>query len=226
MRRLRDESGQMMTALVIGLAFTLLAVVVVAVVPVGAATNEKTRSQTAADAAALAGAQAVRERWVDEDTAPGRLFYDDDPGRGGGVGLHLGVLRGDGRLAAADYARLNDATLERYEVVPGQGEVEATVENTYQAYEDRGRARSSATAEFRTDIDFRSCRWEGRLPTDPTIESTPPGPPTFTATLTCGDWEADYVVVNSSVALFKVQGYAVGLTRKALYDDLEPRLVD
>lgn len=230
MRRLRDESGQMMTALVIGLAMALLLVVVVAFVPIGAATNEKTRSQTAADAAALAGAEAVRERWVDTDTAPGRLFYGDDPGNGGGVGLHLGVRRGDGRSAADDYARRNDAQVLRYELFPGAGRVEVSVENTYAVYDDAGRARSGASAEFGKGIDFRGCRWSQRPPGLLTIEEAAASgtvtDPTFDATLRCGGWKAEYTVANSSVALFKVRGYALGVTRNALYEDLEPRLVE
>ena len=65
------DGGQMMAALVIGLCVTLLAFLVVALVPVGAATERQDPSQTAADAAALAGAQAVRRHWVVKDTSPG-----------------------------------------------------------------------------------------------------------------------------------------------------------
>lgn len=224
MRGRRDDSGQMMAALVVGLAITLLAFVVVALVPVGAATNEKTRSQTAADAAALAGAEAVRSRWVDLDTNPARLFFQDDPGNGGGRGFHLGVRGTDGYGEASDYARRNDADLQTYRVSPGAGRVYAEVENTYAAYPERGEARSEATAEM--DVDFRACRWNPPAPTVPPIESTPPGPLTFDATLTCGRWSADYVVTNSTVAQYKIASYGGSSSPGSSYDDLEPRLVE
>lgn len=230
MRRPTGDGGQMMAALVIALAVTLLAFVVIAVVPIGAATNEKTRSQTAADAAALAGAEALRTRWVDEDTAPnvglGVQFY---PGRGRS-------FRGpadDARSQAESYARQNGARITGYSLVRGRGEVRVEVENDYAAYPERGRATSRATADM--DINFSRCRWsDERPPGFLTIEEAAAvgatTDPTFTVTLTCGDWEVEYEVVNSSVALFKITGYppgrALGLYKKDLRDALEPRLVD
>ena len=223
MRRLRDDSGQMMAALIIALAITLLAFVVVAVVPVGAATNEKTRSQTAADAGALASAEAVSKQWIDDTDPANGLFFGDDPGKGLGLGEARGVTPIYGSDAAEDYARLNDATVVDYRVVPGRGRVYAEVQNTRAAYPDRGKARSNATAEM--DVDFRSCRWSARPP-GPTIESTPPGPETFPATLSCGRWSADYAVLNSALVQPPVTKYGTGVDRGTLSRALEPFLVD
>ena len=223
MRRLRDDSGQMMAALIIALAITLLAFVVVAIVPVGAATNEKTRSQTAADAAALAGADAIRKQWIDDTDPAQGLFFGDHPGTGVGLGRARGVTSTSGYDAAAEYAGLNDARVLDYRAVPGRGRVFTEVENTYAAYPDRGEARSTATAEM--TVDFRSCRWSVR-PSIPTLESTPPGPETFRATLSCGRWSARYDVLNSALVQFPVKDYVPGVDRGTLSVDLEPRLVD
>ena len=125
--------------------------------------------------------------------------------------------------AASEYADLNEARVLDYRAVPGRGRVFAEVENTYAAYPDRGEARSNATAEM--DVDFRSCRWSVRPPI-PTLESTPPGPETFPATLRCGRWRAEYDVLNSALVQFPVKDYGPGVNRGRLSDDLEPRLVD
>ena len=208
------DSGQMMAALIIALSITVLAFLVVILLPVGAATNEATRSQTAADAAALAGAEAVRTQWVDVNTRPALMVYGVDP---------PGVTAGEGRGAAQDYARRNDARVLDYRVVPGRGQVHVEVENTYSAYPGTGEARSGAVAEM--DVDFDDCSWSPRPPGLPTVEEGSPEP-TFDATLRCGGWEAEYELLNSSVALFRVVGYAPGLERDDLYDRLEPGLTD
>lgn len=221
------DSGQMMASFVMFLCLCLLSFLVVFLLPVGAATNEATRAQTAADAAALAAAQAVRTHWVDVETAPAGLFH---PAGGNPRGRALGVGLGrTGQGAASDYARLNDAEVVGYSAALGRGRVTVDVENDWTSLEgdnaSLGPARRSATAEM--DADFRGCRWSPRDPLLPTLEGTPPGPPTFQARLSCGRWSADYEVVNSAVALFPVQGYAPGgRGRDELYDLLEPRLVD
>lgn len=222
-RRPRDDSGQMMTALVIGLCMTLLAFLVVALVPVGAATNEKTRSQTAADAAALAAAERIRTRWVDVDTEALGLFHPAGGNPGRALGLGLGM---HGRGAAESFAASNDARVVSYSAALGRGRVSVEVENTYSALEGTeygaaGRARSTAEAEM--DADFEGCRWSERPPGLPTLESTPPGPDTFEATLTCGAWSAEYTVSNSAVLMFPVLDRVS--PRSRLYDALEPRLV-
>lgn len=221
MGRVHGDGGQMMAALCIGLAVTLLAFCVVALVPIGAATNEVSQSRTAADAAALAGAQAVRERWVDFETRPGRLGFVH-PGIGDGAGLGIGLgLGGRGRSEAETLAERNGADLISYSLPPGSSEVRVEVRNRNTSYPDGPRAESSATAAL--DIDLDDCRWSLRPP-EPVYEAG--GEPTFEATLTCGGWSADYVVSNAVATAFQVLDYDGSSNRDRSYRDLEPYLVD
>ena len=206
----RDDSGQMMASLLIFVGMTILSFFVIALFPVGAATNEKSRSQTAADAAALAGAEEIRTQWVYTSTLPGVLVFPLVP--------LPPVTPASGSASAASYAQQNDAHVITYHAMPARGRTYAEVENNYRAYDDRGYAQSEATAEM--DANFTGCRWDDPVPPSP----VPYGPPTFTRTITCGDWEATYLITNGN-GYYPTISY-VGTTSERLFDDLEPRLVE
>ncbi|MCY7394718.1 MAG: pilus assembly protein TadG-related protein [Nocardioides sp.] len=206
-----DDAGQMVAPLVIFLGFTVLAFIVVALVPVGAATNERSRSQTAADAAALAGAEEARTIFSSTSTVPGPLLLFL-PGEANLLPPFTGAT---GLASANSYAALNGSSVENYNLGVGSGRVYAKVQSNTAAYEEHGRAVAEATAEM--DISFE-CTWSGVLPG----AYFPSGAPTFTVTLQCGQWSATYTVLNEP-------GYATisyDTTPQGIYDDLEPRLVD
>lgn len=211
-RRPRGEDGQMAVAFIIFTAMLVLAFFVVALVPVGASTNERSRAQTAADAAALAGAEQARTTWVYTTTFPGLLSFL--------LGPVPPVTTLTGSAGANTYAAQNKATVLDYRMNPSQGTTYARVQHNTAAYPEHGRAEAEATAEM--DIDFSDCRWDNPAPEPP----PPPagtGPPFFNRTLTCGAWSASYVVANVP-GVYMTTTY-VGDTALGLYDDLEPRLV-
>lgn len=209
-RRLRGDDGQMAPAMVIFLGCTVLAFFVVALVPVGAATNERSRSQTAADAAALAGAEEIRTQFVQASTFPGVLQFPLMP--------LPPVTPASGSAAASTYAALNGSHVLQYRANPASGRVYVEVESNSAAYPEHGRSVSEATAEM--DVDFAGCRWDDPVPPPPVTSG---GPPFFTRTLGCGAWQATYNIANGT-ALYPTVNY-IGTTTTRLYDDLEPRLV-
>lgn len=209
---MRRDDGQMMVSLVIALSLSLLFFLAVALFPLGAATNEKTRSRTAADAAALGGAEEIRMQWVDISTRPGLLMYPLIP--------LPPVFPGSGSAGASSYAASNDARVALYYATPPLGQVYARVKNTYAYDSSRGYATSEATAEM--DIDFTSCMWTNPVPPAPVWNG---GPPLFDRTIRCGAWSASYVIANST-PLYPTVKYTSGDTRDGLFDDLEPRLID
>jgi hypothetical protein len=206
-----------MVALVIGLCLAVLTFLVMAAVPIGAATNEKSRSQTAADAAALGAAEEIRLTWVDVSTAPRVLMYPVPPPT-------PPVMPFSGMSGAQSFAAANDARLDvgDYHVTPARGRVYAKVTNTYAYDAGRGYATSDSTVEM--DIDFSGCLWTNPVPPPP----PPPagnGPPKFERTIRCGAWEASYWIANTPPAYPTIE-YTFGDTREKLYDHLEPRIVE
>lgn len=208
---MRRDDGQMMVSLVIAICLSLFFFLAVALFPLGAATNEKTRSRTAADAAALGGAEQIRNEWVDISTRPRLLIYPSVP--------VPPVVPGSGGVGAGSFAAANDARLELYVVTPPLGQVYARVTNTYAYDSSRGYASSEATAEM--DIDFTTCAWTNPVPPAPVWNG---GPPLFDRTIRCGAWSASYTIANST-PLYPTVRYAGGTTRQGLFDDLRPRLV-
>jgi hypothetical protein len=205
-----------MVALVIALCMSLLTFIVIAAAPIGAATNEKSRSQTAADAAALGGAEEIRRIWVDVSTAPGVLMYPLPP--------VPPVLPVSGAVGAQSFAAANDARLGAgdYLVSPAQGRVYAKATNTYAYDSGRGFASSDSTVEM--DIDFSGCFWTNPVPPPP----PPPvgnGPTQFERTIRCGAWEASYWILNTPPT-YPTISYTGGDSRDKLFDDLEPRIVE
>lgn len=205
------DGGQAVIVTIVFVCLAMLATTFFIMIPYGAATDAKSRSRTAADAAALAGADAVREWWVDDATMPGigRLpYWTPVPRPPSG---------GEGRASAEDYASRNGASLTEYTVVLPD-EVRVEVRNDDVAYGAADRARSEATAEM--DVDFGACVWVGPPPVPP-----PPGvtPPPFPAELRCGPWSAGYEIVWSGSSYWADSRLA-GSDRDRVYDALLPRL--
>lgn len=103
-RRQEDESGAAALILLTAAMVIALAIFATMVVPLTLASDQKSRNRVAADAAALAGAEAALDDL-------GQVLID----RGwlGGWGT-IGTLVDSGQSAAADYASRNGGTLTAY----------------------------------------------------------------------------------------------------------------
>ncbi|MGJ7449421.1 pilus assembly protein TadG-related protein [Aquipuribacter sp. MA13-13] len=208
-----DDSGQGMLPLMVLVSFSILVITFSLLVPWGSATTEKSQSQTAADAAALAAVQGNREAW-DAGTQPGVLSM-----------LSSLTLPGQARLAGclsgadAVYASRNGATAVSCQHASrrGQDGVEVLVRNRTTSQPDTGRAEARAIAVM--DVDLDACRW-----TEPPPPPPPTGPSTFPSTLVCGGWRATYLLDN--VPTIYPTTTLVSPTEDLLYNGLEPRLVD
>ncbi|GGL39645.1 hypothetical protein H9L10_13435 [Phycicoccus endophyticus] len=129
----RDERGQVAMWLVVVVAFALVGLGTTAYARLAKATDEVSRIQTAADAAALAGAQAIVR------DAPNAIREAVLSGSGVPCGL--------GREAAQDFAARNDATLTRYCYYPESDRVEVTTRSNA-VTESGSREERSAVAEL------------------------------------------------------------------------------
>jgi hypothetical protein len=127
------------------------AIFVYLAIPLGSAVDAKAQDRTAADAAALAGAEGVREdllAGLGDDGLPGS--WTDLPG-----------AAGLGRSDAEQYARYNGSTLVSYFFDPTDGTAHVEVEG----HEVDGQlSRSTAVAQ----VDLPSC--------DPLDPPEPPAP--------------------------------------------------
>lgn len=227
--RLSDDDGQTVTFVVVFLMLAIILVGVRWILPMGEATDKRSRAQVAADAAALAAAGAVADRlahrWAD----------GLGPGRWGDVGLDCGGVN----AAAQDLADANGAR-----VVGGvncsnaTGEPEVLVELDA-ATEDGRHARATARASL--GIAWSTCQW--RPPTVPTLPpppttttaptttttaptttttttTRPPPPPVVDATLKCGSLEVAFRWDWDELKFFPRH-----LTYDNLRKKLKPRLV-
>jgi hypothetical protein len=203
-------------ALVLLVAFLLLALVTYVVFPLGAAGNDRARARTAADAAALAGAEEIRTTWLNTQVLPGLLVWN----AGGTARITPPVTPSSGSGAASGYAASNGSQITRYNASPATGRVAVVTRANHTSNENTTqRATSAATAEM--DIDFSTCTWS--VTVQPPQPPAPGGVPTFPDTLTCGSWSADYLINNVGPTLTISW---VGKQMPQLYDDLEPRLVE
>ena len=156
--RIRDERGAAASALLVTALLIGFAAFVYLAVPFGTAVDAKAQNRTAADAAALAGAESVREdllATIGSDGVPGS--WTDLPG-----------AAGLGQPAAAEYAALNDARLVEYWFDPSNGTAHATVEGRGV---DGEPSRSSAVAQ----VDLPSC--EALEPPEPPEPADPAADP-------------------------------------------------
>ena len=193
--RVRSERGQVATALVMILCVGLVAVGLIGVFALSRGADEKSKAQSAADAAALAGAASF------EDLVPNIIgLIHSRRGLDGAFGCGLG--RGD----AEDFAGRNDAVLTEYCFDARDDRVRVAVRMNDPVTQDVGPAE--ATAEASTGLGLGDCDWKDEEPPTPTPSSsssssptatpstptTPPPPPDFTSTLTCGGFRAEFEV--------------------------------
>lgn len=220
--RRRDERGQIATPIVIMASTFLIALALLGVAALGHGTDEKSQAQSAADAAALAGAGAL----ADELPAILGMLHS----KGGLAGL---VGCGLGQSQASTYASKNDASLTSYCFNLAHNRVEASVQMNDPVSDDVGPAVADAVAS--TGFDAGSCSWQDDPPPSPSPTPTPtespddepsgpppsptppPPPPDIGTTLTCGPIVAHFVIGGSSGLLTLVDVDVHGL---------EPRLVD
>ena len=182
------EQGQAARWLVLTVAFLLVALGVTAYSRLVSATDEVSGLQTAADAAALAGAQAIAR------DAPQAI---KDAVRDGG-GIPCGLGRGE----AQSFAARNGATVTSYCYYPVQDRIEVTVRS--QAVLESGR-REDASAVAELGLRLGPCVLPD-APEPPEPEPTPTPTPSSTSTPTptptptpddvvkkgrCGDVEFD-----------------------------------
>lgn len=222
-RRSRDERGQVATAMFIVTFTALLAVALWGVFALSRGVDERSQAQSAADAAALAGAGALEAAipvLLGELSSKAGL-----PGLGSSIGCGLG--QGD----AQQYAERNEAILTDYCFDFGADRVRAVVEMADPVSEDVGPAEAGALAE--TGVSLDGCTWEDEEPPptptptptptpsgSPTATPTPtepPDPPDLGTTLDCGFFTAQFTILGSS-GLLRLDDVQV--------DPIEPRLID
>lgn len=195
MRRVRDERerGAAAMSIIVVVSILLLAFAMLFGLRLSKATDEASGLQTAADAAALAGAQQVISG------APGQIVSAIKNGRGLPCGL--------GQDNASDFAQRNDATLVEYCYYPADDRVRVTVRSN-KVLESGKREERSASAKL--GMALGPCSIPAK-PTPSTSSSTttsspssspsssssstttPPPPPDVDAVITCGDLDIPMV---------------------------------
>ncbi|WP_166139796.1 pilus assembly protein TadG-related protein [Nocardioides ochotonae] len=222
-RRRRDESGQVTTGLIIAVVVALIAVAISGVALLARGVDEKSQAQSAADAAALAGAGALSELLPQ---LLAMMTSRDD--LGGTAGCAFGQDR------ASTYAQKNDATLTAYCFDFRRGEVEASVQMNDPVSDEIDAAEARAVAS--TGLDLSTCSWNDEDPPEPSPTPTPtpepsdgpsdgptedpgppPPPPDRGTTFTCGPLTAEFVIDGETGRLSFVD---------LELDGLEPRLID
>jgi hypothetical protein len=189
----RDEEGAAASGLLVAALLVGVSVFTYMAIPFGTAVDAKAQNRTAADAAALAGAEGVR------DDLLASIGSDGVPGSW----TDLAGAAGLGRSAAEQYASYNGATLVSYWFDPTDGTAHVEVEG----HSVDGRpSRSSAVAQ----VDLPTCEAletpeaseppadapedpEGPPepgPTEPPAE--PPAP--VDVSVSCGDFDLTFQV--------------------------------
>lgn len=184
LRRPGDD-GQVATGLVVCALLGLATLLVLVLVPTSAATDQRSRAQNAADAAALAGAGGVLDGLEARlgDPLPGRLTSDEPSSAFDHAfyALFTGTSASGGtdadRLAAANGARV---TSYRYDWWADRIEVQVQMNGRLE-----GGEQSQAAASAAIGSRFGRCRFT--LPTPPMVPTptaTPSPDPSATATVT------------------------------------------
>lgn len=191
----RGEDGQVATAFVlIGLA-VMLVLVLKYMTPLAQAGDHYSQGQTAAEAAALAGAKAIAD-----DTIPSLIASITDPDQWPGITGDLTSSMGSG--PAAQLASENNTSLISYSYDWRRDRVTATVRPQSTA---QGTIKP-VSAVARIGFDW-TCSWAG-LPTDSPSSSSPPPtgsptgspttppppPPDSTVQLVCGSFSISFVL--------------------------------
>lgn len=176
----RGDDGVAATAIILTVVVAVLALLFVYVIPLLAATDKSGQGQTAADAAALAGAVRARDRAVDEiDQAVWDLRIGVLTGTRATWRFSGAAAGGSGYPGAEQYAQRNDASVESYHHDAARDRVTVDVRLDELGPENRV-VRSSGTAQV--GVELASCQIvAGRTITgytEPPPEETPTPEPT------------------------------------------------
>lgn len=151
--RCAPDDGQVAAGLVTCAVLALAAILVWFVVPVSAATDQHSRAQTAADAAALAAAEAIIR-----DAGPALSAMASE------AQLHVFLQPILGSEAAATYAGLNNAHVVSYRYDWSSDRAEVIVE-TNDRLESGEASRAKAVAEV--GLAWGQCDWRVKTPPPP-----------------------------------------------------------
>lgn len=206
----RDDRGQITTALVM-VGIVLLVALGLLVTKLGQATDARSKVQSAADAAALAGAQQIRK------DVPGLVLTAiRDRAKNPFVQPECGM----GRAQAMDFAGRAGAEVVTYCYHPETDTVQVSVESLSVSVSGE---KAKAAAEARVGRTLGEC---DVLPTSPTTSplpttSTPTTTPSTLAnggvTVACGDLSIDVVLDDST-------GVITRPSISEIFDMFEPAL--
>lgn len=215
-----DDSGQAGVAAVLVAVVGLLLVITVVLLPIADGADLDARTQNAADAAALAGADGITEQVF--DGLGSRLALRGDPRDLIGGGLP-GLTAAEAN-AAQNGVRVTDYAFSGLEVQVAVESVETL---------DSEPRRLEREAGARLGFDLSACRWVGEEP-EPELEPEPSPEPTAVPTAEPtptptpeppADWDVDLVCPGLS-ATFRVDGETRALTLRTRPEPPEPLLVD
>jgi hypothetical protein len=161
-----DDAGQVVTAVLVLLALGLIAAVFWIMLPLGHAADLRERSQSAADAAALAGVKEIKRQFLQKLTTP---FTDTDA-------VTEWIQCGTGGDLAEQFAASNDGRVVRYCYTKGADEAQVEVEGLTAI--DGVVPQSRATAAL--GVSWGSCTWTPdltatRSPSPSPRATLPPG---------------------------------------------------
>lgn len=157
------ERGAATLSLILTLCILVVAFAVFYTTRIGKFGAQESTLQTAADAAALAGAQEIVSQ------APGQVVSSIRTGSG-----FAGTL---GQSAASEFAQRNGATLIRYRYLAASDRIEVTVRSQNALVSG---ARESATASAQVGLRLQACvvgPAPSPSPSTPASPSTPGGSP-------------------------------------------------
>ena len=158
-RARREDAGAATTIVLVGGMVLVLAMLFMFVLPVTRGADQASRSQTAADSAALAGAEAIREDVL------ARLAVGD-------LGILAGPWASRGGAAATSYASRNDADLVAYTYDAWADEVRVQVR--FDEPGVAGTQRVERTAVARVGLALGRCtRTTEEVEPEPTPTPTP-----------------------------------------------------
>jgi hypothetical protein len=200
----RDDDGQLVTAVMIGVMLIGLMITFQVLLPIGQATDQKAGARTAADAAALGAATEMSQG------LPGAVV--------GAAGALTGVAGlpallnsigcGNGAAAALDYAKRNGADLTSYDCNLREGTVDVTVRGDEASLRTSGHALADARARFGPALGPCNARRDPADPANPApggpggpAEPDPGSPATPAGVgwiLTCGALELHFTVLPGS----------------------------
>jgi|GEM_PF-6368897 len=141
-----NERGAATTALLLIGIFAAVGILFIAILPLASGTEKSDRAQTAADAAALAGAKKMRDEIIES------LAHASPP-----VSLAQLVDPQSGRGKAQELAMSNDAEITSYHAMPIAGSVSVNVRQLEEMPKTHKHAKAKATAEL--DLPLNSCQF-------------------------------------------------------------------